>query len=757
MKKDSDSEQAISAHEQAATGREQLLAEERQQRLLAETLQEVTLALTSQIDHEAVLDEILRQAERLVPYRTAHIMLLESPLGAEAGEGVLHSARWRGYEAFDSQEFISTLIQPLSNLPLDSRVIATQKPLVIADTHAHPQWRISEATAWVRSHLSLPICLRDRVMGLLRLDHDTPGEFTAEDAQRLQPLTNAAAIALENARLYERERRLLGQQIAVNRLALALGEFTDLDRAYQTIYEHVTALMDAEAFIVSFYDREEQFIRAGFVMADGSIQDASILPPIPLEQEGQGPQSQVIRSGESLLVSDYQEASERTKTKYVVREGRAIQIERPEKSAIQSILYVPMKIKGETVGVMQVQSSRLKAYAQEDVELFSALANVSAIAIQNARLYSQVQRHAAELEQRVAERTSELREQQARTQAILDAAGESIIVTDLNGAILYMNPAAVELTGYTLAEAALKTPRLWKSDQHPPEFYREMWATILSGEVWTGEVVNRRKEGSLYDASVTIAPIPDEDGRPSGFVSVQADITQTKELDRLKDEFVSNVSHELRAPLSNLKLYLGLLQSGKPEQKARYLEILERETARLGQLIEDLLDVSRLDQEGAVLMEAIDLESLAAEVLITHLPQAKANRLELSLDARPNLLPVRANASQIVQVITNLLSNAVTYTPSGGHVEVRLSPHQRAEREGVLVSVIDDGPGIAPEDRPHIFDRFYRGRVGRESALGTGLGLAICAKIVALHDGHIGVESEVGRGSTFKVWLPGWE
>ncbi|MFZ5917762.1 MAG: GAF domain-containing protein [Chloroflexota bacterium] len=717
--------------------------------LLAETLQEVTLALTSQIDHEAVLDEILRQAERLVPYRTAHIVLLEG--------NVLHAARWRGYETFGSESFISTLTQSLESLPLDTQVATSREPLIIGDTHTLPQWVISPETAWVRSHLSLPICLRDRVLGLLRLDHDTPDGFSAQDAQRLQPLSNAAAIALENARLYERERRLLNQQIAVNRLALALGEFTDIARAYQTIYEHVQALMDAEAFIVSFFDRREQLIRAEFVVGDDQVQDASILPPIPLEKEGQGPQSRVIHSGEPLLIADYGQERRRTQTTYVVRDGKPIRAQPKDRTAIQSVLYVPMKIKGETVGVMQVQSRRLNAYTQEDIELLSALANVSAIAIQNARFYAQIQQHTAELEQRVAERTAELGEQQARTQAILDAAGEGIIVTNLQGAILYMNPAASGMTGYSLAEASLDTPRLWKSGRHPAEFYQEMWQTILSGQVWTGEIVNRHRQGRLYDAAVTIAPIPDEQGQPTGFVSIQTDISQTKELDRLKDEFVSNVSHELRTPLSNIKLYLRLLQSGKQERQAHYLEVLQREAARLGQLIEDLLDVSRLDQAGAVLMEAVDLESLAAKVLTNHLPQAEANQLELALEAQPGLPPARANASQIVQVMTNLVGNAVAYTPSGGHITVQLSRKEWLGRRGLLVEVTDDGRGIAPDDLPHIFERFYRGKVGRESAPGTGLGLAICKKIVTLHEGDIGVQSAVGRGSTFTIWLPCWE
>ena len=741
----------ITERKRAEAEREDLLAAEREQRTLAETLAEVTLALTSQTSHAAVLDEILRQAQRIVPYRTAHIMLLE--------DSTLHSARWRGYEAFESEEFISSLVQSLADLPLDAEVVRSQKPFVIADTHQHPLWVVVEETTWIRSYLVLPICLRECVLGLLRLDSDTPGGFSIEDAQRLGPLANAAAIALDNARLYERQRRLLDHQVAINRLALALGEFRDLDTVYHIVYDHVQALMDANAFFVSFYDSETQLIHAGYMVSNGIVLDVTDFPPIPLEEPGHGTQSRVVHSGKPFYTPDWRKAMEQTRTEYKVAKGTGTVTKGPpppeaQKDSVNSAVFVPMQIEGQTIGVMQAQSHRLNAYTQEDIDHLSALANVAAIAIQNARLYEQVQQHAAELEDRVVERTAELREQQASTQAILDAAGEGIIVTNLDGAILYMNPAASQLTGYSLAEASLDTPRLWKSGQHSPEFYQQMWETILSGRVWRGEVVNKRKDGALYDASLTIAPIPGEDGDSIGFVGIQEDVTRLKELDRLKDEFVSNVSHELRTPLSNLKLYLSLFQRGKPEKRARYLDTLHNETARLGQLIEDLLDVSRLDQAGAAMMEPVNLEALAADVLTNHLPQAEANQIELAFDAQPNLPPARANAAQIVQVLTNLLGNALAYTPAGGHVTVSLSQGELEGDAFLLMAVADNGPGIAPEDLPHVFERFYRGEVGRESAPGTGLGLAICRKIVDLHGGRVELESQVGEGSTFRVWLP---
>ncbi len=190
----------ITDRKRAEAERERLLVAEREQRLLAETLAEVALALTSLTSHEAVLDEILRQVRRIVPYNTANIALLE--------DDFLRIAHWQGYEAFGTGELISNLLQPLDDFLVDAEAVRLQRPVVIPDTRQEPRWVVFPETDWIRSYLVVPIFLHDRVLGLLRLDSDTPGEFSAEDVKRLQPLANAAAIALENARLFGEVQRL---------------------------------------------------------------------------------------------------------------------------------------------------------------------------------------------------------------------------------------------------------------------------------------------------------------------------------------------------------------------------------------------------------------------------------------------------------------------------------------------------------------------------------------------------------------------
>jgi PAS domain S-box-containing protein len=185
----------ITERKHAEAERERLLAAEREQRLLAETLGEVTLALTSLTSRNAVLDEILRQTQRLTPFTAANIALVE-------GEA-LRISRWQGYEAMGNENFIAGLVQPLADFPLEDAVLRSRLPLVIPDTQNEPRWIRLQETAWIRSTLRIPICLYDQVLGLLRLDSDRPGNFSDHDVQSLQPLANAAAIALDNARLFE--------------------------------------------------------------------------------------------------------------------------------------------------------------------------------------------------------------------------------------------------------------------------------------------------------------------------------------------------------------------------------------------------------------------------------------------------------------------------------------------------------------------------------------------------------------------------
>ena len=228
-----------------------------------------------------------------------------------------------------------------------------------------------------------------------------------------------------------------------------------------------------------------------------------------------------------------------------------------------------------------------------------------------------------------------------------------------------------------------------------------------------------------------------------------------KELDRLKDQFVSNVSHELRTPLANIKLYAGLLKRGQPEKFQHYLETLQRETLRLENLIEDLLELSRLNAGTATIsLDPIDVNQLIESLIADRAGLIAERGLSLRVELSPNLPTAQGDPWRLGQVLSNLLNNAMNYTPQGGTITVRTSRQGDDHQAWVTFSVEDTGLGIAAGELPHVFERFYRGTAGRKSgAPGTGLGLAICKEIIDRLGGRITVESEPGHGTTFTVWL----
>lgn len=350
-----------------------------------------------------------------------------------------------------------------------------------------------------------------------------------------------------------------------------------------------------------------------------------------------------------------------------------------------------------------------------------------------------------------------LQSERDRLETILESIGDAVMVTDPEGRIEYVNPAWTALTGYSAEEAIGRTPSIHKSGEHSAEFYAEMWATISDGRTWRGELINRRKDGGTYDAAVTIQPLRDDSGEIINFVGVQHDISALKEIDRLKSRFVSDVSHELRTPLTNIQLYLDLIgQTEEPARVTKYLETLARESDRLRFLIDDLLSLSRLEAGTTVFNPSpVDLSALLTALVADRRGLASQKDLDLLIEAQEDLPPVLGDERLLSQVFTNLLTNAMNYTPAGGEITVRIGQGDKGGASWITAEVTDTGLGIPEEEKPRIFQRFFRGHASQNTqAPGTGLGLAICREIIHLHSGRIEVDSQLDKGTTFAVWIP---
>jgi signal transduction histidine kinase len=273
-------------------------------------------------------------------------------------------------------------------------------------------------------------------------------------------------------------------------------------------------------------------------------------------------------------------------------------------------------------------------------------------------------------------------------------------------------------------------------------------------------LAERIRLGGQQVISVHVAPVVSAD-EYLGLVSVIRDISRDVEVDRLKSEFVSNVSHELRTPMTSIKGYADLLLMGAAgalaEQQARFVDIIRSNADRLSLLVNDLLDISRIESgrvELALRPTAIAdiLEDVAATLRGRVDEQSKPMRLVV--EAAPGLPAVLGDRERITQIVMNLADNAFNYSPAGG--TVRLSARPADEPGQVLVEVVDSGVGIAPAEQPRLFDRFYRGEDALVLATaGTGLGLPIARQLAEMHGGRLWLaHSEPGRGSVFALTLP---
>jgi len=254
---------------------------------------------------------------------------------------------------------------------------------------------------------------------------------------------------------------------------------------------------------------------------------------------------------------------------------------------------------------------------------------------------------------------------------------------------------------------------------------------------------------------IMVSPLFNERGEIRGAIIVFTDVTDKKRLEKIRQDFISNVSHELKTPLTSIKAMVEvLLEGGAEDSKLRkdFLENINQEVDRLSRLVSDLLLLSRLESDREFLNPiSTDFVTLITRTVSRFQPRAMKEGITLSLEIKGDIPPLKVDVNYIDQVISNLIDNAIKYTPSGGKIDVIVEDLGK----DIRVSVKDTGIGIPKEDLPRIFERFYRGDKSRSLSLGgVGLGLSIVKHIVEAHGGRVGVESEIGKGSTFYFTLP---
>jgi len=412
-----------------------------------------------------------------------------------------------------------------------------------------------------------------------------------------------------------------------------------------------------------------------------------------------------------------------------------------ESSGYTSMISVPLFASASVIGVLSCFSHREGAFDDDSARVLLTLSSEAALALEKAGLY----------------RTT--LEDKTKIETIIKSLTDGLMVIDRRGVLQLVNPHMANLLGLGEGETGMPLPEILERVGPRLEFkettlQEALDKVLLGGEHVKHEVVIEGEPAAFFQ--VHWVPLRGSWGEVTGAVILFHDVTDFVELDRMKSGFISIVSHELKTPLTSIRGFVRLLEAervGSINQKQRhYLEIVNRQTESLTQLINDLLDLSRIEAGIIqVRQDEVRLHEVVRNVVSQMDNLAQEKGVQVSADVSPQLPTVRGDAERLSQVFINLLHNAIKFTPPGGKVRVEA----RSLGDECLVEVSDTGIGIPAQELPKVFDKFYQvdsSTTRRES--GTGLGLAICRELVTAHGGRIWAESVKGEGATLKFTLP---
>lgn len=613
---------------------------------------------------------------------------------------------------------VSVLVS-LNDRPHVAGAIETRVPIEIKDVFADERLRHFWEKAReldIRSQLAVPLITKERVIGAISVDRAAAApSFGKNERSLLQTIAHQAASAIENARLYQEVQRRAEHLWLANMVSHDIGTQLDIRQLLWEVVRLIRETFDCYYVTIGLLEGKEIAFRAGINYLYQAIPEFRL----PLRSSHPSIAGWVVQRGRPCLVRDV-----RDDPRYRPRSGL---------EDIRCQLSVPLKarehtqssadIADHTIGVLDVGSTQVGAFSEEDQQLLETLAAQVAVAVENARLFTRIQ------------------EERATLEVLINSTDDAIVIGDAGDRILLFNPAAREMfgqpqapsTGTPLAEA-VDSVELW-----------EFWRHAARGDAHVAEIP--LPDGRTLHGSITTVP-------EVGKVAVMQDITYLKELDQIKSDFVSTVSHDLRSPLQVIQTsaeLIGRLGDLNREQR-REIEHIMAVVRRISDLIQNLLDIGRIEAGVGMDVEPCAIDVIIAKAAGSCRALAEEKGLKFTVDVPRTLPLVPGNAVRLDQAITNLVTNAIKFTPLGS-----VSVTAREDDGWVVLEIQDTGIGITLEDQEKLFQKFYRVRSPDTHGIqGTGLGLAIVRSIIETYGGEISLESFPRLGSTFTVRLPVW-
>ncbi len=643
----------------------------------------------------------------------------------------------------------------------------------------------------VRSMVAVPMLRKGEVVGAINLSRQEPARFSDAEVELLKTFADQAVIAIENVRLFkELEARNRDLTATAEILQVISHSPTDVQPVFETIGERAGRLCEAEVSVVSIFDGELLHLAASHGVAEAGVQ--LVRDAFPMRPDADTITSRAFRTRAVVHVPD------------VLAEQHLETTASHRASGFRSCLGVPMLREGKVIGVIFLARTKAEPYADSQIELVKTFADQAVIAIENVRLFKELEARTQDLTRSVGELRALGEVGQAISSTLdLQTVLSTIVAraTQLSGTdagVIYeydevrevFMPRATARLEAEIVQTMLAAPvrkgegatgRLAEI-QEPVQLpdileapaesrvravleragYRALLAVPLvrEGRLLGGLTVIRRTTGEfaspvidLLRTFATQSALAIQNARL--FLEIEDKSHQLEVASQHKSEFLANMSHELRTPLNAIIGFSEVLTERMfgelNEKQAEYLKDIYASGTHLLSLINDILDLSKIEA-GRMELELTDFDLPTALDNALTLVRERAGRrgvaLHMNVDER--LGQIQADERKIRQVVLNLLSNAIKFTPEGGRIEVGAVP-----KDGfVEVSVSDTGVGIAPEDQEAVFEEFRQVGTAEKKAEGTGLGLTLCRKFIELHGGRIWVTSQVGVGSTFTFTIP---
>lgn len=542
----------------------------------------------------------------------------------------------------------------------------------------------------------------------------------------ITPQDETARLLFQNRVLTEEIRRRVDQLAAINSVAAMVSQSLNLEETLSHALDSVLQIIPVRAAGISLIDHEagELVLRA----ARGWQHDF-VSKPMRMKL-GEGLSGYVIEKDELVVTGD-------------VRNDLRIAVPAFMNEPVQAMALAPMHARGRIIGIVSVMHYEPYTFTDEQTGVLQAVADQLGVALDNAQLFE------------------DTRAERSRLSAVINSAADAIIATDNRGVIILVNPSAEAL--FNLKAKNLMGRSLRDALPHP----------VLRAEIQRA-LAHAPRDNSAFEVitetgrylSVTLSPVYSKEPLKKfatqvldvwGWVLVMQDITHLRDSEKNRVRFIQTAAHDLRNPLGVVLSALDMLSEAYKNlpdtQEKELLELANASVIQMQMLIDDLLDLERVQIGAEVVMQPIEVADLIERVSLESRPPMQHKHQTLMIELAAPIPNIMGDTRWLSRAIVNLLGNANKYTPEDGHIVLR-AYHDVTAHE-VVIEVQDNGPGIAPANQKRIFDNFYREpHVQASSIKGTGLGLSIVKSVVEQHGGRVYVQSLEGQGSTFGVRLP---